>query len=222
MTVVRRFYQILAISCLMVFGVAQADDNRPDEIIDALTEQLLVAVTTSKDSFIESPELLYKQLETLVIPQMDMRGFARGVMGKYGSSAFYRSLETAEEKAAFKARILAFAEVFTESVVSTYGKGLMTFNGQTIERVPLTPEEEIKVSNGEPIEIVQLIRSPGSDPHELRYSFARNKKGVWLARNILVDGINLGRVYQSQFSQSVKDNNGDVDAAVAAWNTQVK
>ena len=178
---------------------------------------MLGAVEDAKDTFAEDPEPFYDLLQTLVIPRMDMRGFARGVMGEYGSSAYYRALATPEEKAAFKARVLKFVDVFTDSVVRTYGKGLMTFDGQSIERLPLSEADEAAVAAGKPLEIVQMIRSPGSDPHEIRYSFARNKKGVWLARNILVDGINLGRVYQSQFSQSVKDYNGDVDAAVNGW-----
>ena len=219
MTVVRHFFKILVITCIGLFASVQADEGRPDKIIDVLTVQLLTAVEDAKDGFAENPEPFYALLQTLVIPHMDMRGFARGVMGEYGSTAYYRGLQTKAEREAFKARVLGFVDIFTDSVVRTYGKGLMTFDGQSIDRVPLTPEEEEMVATGRPLEIVQMIRSPGSDPHELRYSFARNKKGTWLARNILVDGINLGRVYQSQFSQAVKDNNGDVDAAVNGWST---
>lgn len=219
MTVVRQFFGVIAMIYLGLIGVAQAQEPQPEEIIDTLTVALLTAVEEHKATFAAQPEPFYEVLKTLVIPHMDMRGFARGVMGEYGSTALYRGLATEAEREAFKARVLRFVDVFTESVVRTYGKGLMTFDGQEIERMPLSDEDKAAVASGSPLEIVQMVRSPGSAPHEIRYSFARNKRGVWLARNILVDGINLGRVYQSQFSQAVKDNNGDVDAAVDGWST---
>ena len=207
---------------LLVCGVAAAPvhaaaANTPDKIIETLTAQMLAAIETARPTFAKAPEPFYARIEELVLPHMDIRNFARGVMGRYGSGAYYRSLKTPEEKAAFKARVLKFAEIFKHSVVRTYGKGLMTFDGQTITLVPLSKEQQSRISAGAPLEILQTIASPGSDPHELRYSFARNKKGQWLVRNILVDGINLGKVYQSQFAAAVKDHNGDVDAAIANW-----
>ena len=161
--------------------------------------------------------MFLNKVKDTVLPVMDIRSFARGVMGRYGSSKAYRVLKTDEEKQAFKDRIVTFSEVFENSVVRTYSKGLMTFNGETINVIPMTDEQKAAASQSGRATIVQHIVREGDEPYVLEYSFGRTKSGKWLARNILVDGINLGRVYQSQFSQAVKDNDNSVDAAIANW-----
>ena len=45
-----------------------------------------------------------------------------------------------------------------------------------------------------------------------------DKEGSWKVRNLQVDGVDLGRVYQKQFASAVRDNDGDVDQVVDSWN----
>ncbi|MFT6756216.1 MAG: phospholipid transport system substrate-binding protein, partial [Chitinophagales bacterium] len=44
-----------------------------------------------------------------------------------------------------------------------------------------------------------------------------NRDGEWKIRNVVIDTINLGKVYQSQFASAVKDSDGDIDKAIIAW-----
>lgn len=219
MTRIRHF--ILAIVSVATIALAvplQAQANTPpDQIVEQLTVEMLAAIKAAKSTFADDPEPFYKAIEDIVMPRMDIRSFARGVMGQYGSTSYYRSLQTDSQREQFKQRILTFADVFKHSIVRTYSKGLMTFSGQTIALVPVTDEQKAKIAAGDSLELLQVIESSDSDPHELRYSFARSRDGEWLVRNLLVDGINLGKVYQSQFTQAVKDSGGDVDKAIKNW-----
>ncbi len=219
MSIFKGLVTVLTVLVGLIAPVASvANDNpKPDEIVAVLTEEVLVAIEVAKPTFASDPEPFYQALDTIIMPRMDVRNFARGVMGRYGSTSYYRSLKTNEERTLFKQRINTFANVFKESVVRTYGKGLMTFSGQKINLVPLDDEQKQKIANGKTVEILQTIEASDGAPHELRYSFGRNKRGIWLVRNLLVDGINLGKVYQSQFAQAVKDKDGDIDAAIQNW-----
>lgn len=217
LALVQRYVGLMLLLIAAPLALAQAESPSPDQVIQKATDELLSAVVAARPTFANDPEPFYQEIKDIVLPLMDSRSFARGVMGKYGSSSAYRALETKAEKDAFKARIIRFSGVFQDSVVRTYAKGLMAFNGQNIEVAPLTDEQQSAVAEGGRVEILQLIERENDDPYELRYSFARNKKGAWLVRNMLVDGINLGRVYQSQFAQAVLDNGGDVDAAIDNW-----
>jgi len=211
------FAMVLAVFTSLAFAEPKEEKLLPDALISSVTEGLLSAVEKERENFGENPEPFYQEVESLVLPLMDMRSFARGVMGQYGSSKAYRALKTKEEKDAFKARVVRFADVFKVSMVRTYSKGLMTFTGQDISVVPFTEKELAEITASGRAEVRQLVARENDEPYELKYSFARNKGGDWLARNVLVDGINLGRVYQSQFAQAVIDNDGDVDAAIDNW-----
>lgn len=215
-------HAVFAAALLPAMAFADAKEEGPavvwpDQLIETVTTELLEAVEVHKPTFSEDPEPFYNTVKSTVLPVMDMRNFSRGVMGRYGSTKAYRVLKTKEEKQAFKDRILAFSEVFESSVVRTYSKGLMTFNGETINVIPMTDEQRAAAGESGRATIVQHIVREGEEPYVLEYSFGRSKSGQWLARNILVDGINLGRVYQSQFSQAVKDNGNSVDAAIKNW-----
>jgi len=45
----------------------------------------------------------------------------------------------------------------------------------------------------------------------------RDKKGQWKLRNVTIEAINLGKVYQSQFYSAVKQYNGDIDQVIDNW-----
>ena len=47
---------------------------------------------------------------------------------------------------------------------------------------------------------------------------ARSKtSGDWKLINVVMDGINLGKTFRSQFEQAVQKNNGDIDMVIEKW-----
>jgi phospholipid transport system substrate-binding protein len=150
-------------------------------------------------------------------PVMDYQTFARTVMGRYGSSNAYRTLKTDQERAQFKARVEDFTKVFRQTIMNTYGKGLMAFNGEKITVLPLDDENAAKVDAGDYVQVVQVIHSEDGSDTKIYYKLKPNRDGAWKMRNVVIDTINLGKVYQSQFASAVKDSNGDIDKAIMAW-----
>ena len=43
------------------------------------------------------------------------------------------------------------------------------------------------------------------------------KNNAWLMQNVEFNGINLGIMFQNQFSQIMLESNNDIDMAIDAW-----
>jgi len=127
---------------------------------------------------------------------------AKNVMGP----AYWRqaSLEQREQ----------FLKLFKRSLVETYVKGMSQSLDYQLELL----EDESKVFKTQ-ASIVQKITGPDSTSMVV-YTLGLGKSGVWKVTNVVLDGVNLGKTFRSQFAQSVKENSGDIAAAIAGWSAK--
>ncbi len=51
----------------------------------------------------------------------------------------------------------------------------------------------------------------------MQYKLRKNRQGEWKLRNVTIEAINLGKVYQSQFSSAAKLYSGDIDRVIDSW-----
>ena len=65
------------------------------QLVRDTTEQVMNAVADAESYADEDPERYYREVQSILDPVVDYRGFARGVMGPYATSARYRSLDEA-------------------------------------------------------------------------------------------------------------------------------
>jgi phospholipid transport system substrate-binding protein len=218
-------YLAAALCMVFVAGFSQAGDisepaiapKLPQVLIQDVTDQVLTAILLANSYYQEDPERFYVEVESIMAPVMDYQTFARTVMGRYGSSSAYRALKTDQDRAQFRARVEEFTKVFRQTIMNTYGKGLMAFNGEEITVLPLDEENMSKVAAGDYVQVVQVIHSEDGSDTNIYYKLKPNSDGEWKMRNVVIDTINLGKVYQSQFASAVKDSDGDIDKAIIAW-----
>jgi phospholipid transport system substrate-binding protein len=45
----------------------------------------------------------------------------------------------------------------------------------------------------------------------------QDRGGEWKLRNVTIEAVNLGLVYQSQFSSAAKQYDGDIDRVIDNW-----
>jgi phospholipid transport system substrate-binding protein len=102
-----------------------------------------------------------------------------------------------------------------EGLVRTYGKGLLAFGGSRIEVI--VPEGGSL--NGSLVTVKQLVYSDEPEPYVLLYQMGRNKSGEWKLRNIIIESVNLGEIYRSQFESSARKYDGDLDNVIDNWIT---
>lgn len=170
-------------------------------------------VVEEAQSYADSdPERYYDAVREILDPVVDFRGFARGVMGPYASSERYRSLDEAGREE-LRDQLDRFTEVMRTGLVRTYSKGLLAFGGSRIE-VSEPAEDEASASRAT---VEQLIFSDKSQPYVVYYQMARDGSGEWKLRNMIVETVNLGEIYRSQFQASAREHDGDLDAVIDNW-----
>lgn len=183
------------------------------EVVEQTTQRVMAIITEAQGYFDEDPERFYGEIEKVLDDVVDFDSFARGVMGKYASKRMYMTLQSDEEKKQFVARMRRFSDTFREGLVRTYAKGLLAFNGNRIEVLP--PAEDVAI--GDSVTVVQQIYGDAEKPYVVHYKLRQDRAGEWKLRNVTIEAINLGKVYQSQFASAAKLYEGDIDKVIDNW-----
>jgi|TARA_R100000005_G_scaffold79020_1_gene46175 phospholipid transport system substrate-binding protein len=203
---------LLMVVALNVQATEPAAPLGAHEVVRQATDQVMSAVSEAEGYLDTEPERFYDTLQDILDDVVDFRGFARGVMGPYASVERYRSLDGAGRDQ-LRDQLERFTEVMREGLVRTYGKGLLAFGGSRIE-VPDLSEEE---SAGPRAAVRQLIYNSGAEPYVLVYHMGRDRDGQWKLRNLVIENVNLGEIYRSQFEASARKYGGDLDTVIAQW-----
>lgn len=193
---------------------AMAQQPSAHEVVEDATQRVMAVVAEAGEYADEDPERYYRQVQEILDPVIDFRGFARSVMGPYATSERYRSLDAAGQ-ARLRAQLDEFTEVMRLGLVRTYSKGLLAYSGSRIEVLAISDEEE---ASGRAA-VRQLIYSEQAEPYVLLYQMARDKSGQWQLRNVIIESVNLGGIYRSQFEAAARKHDGDLDAVIANWET---
>lgn len=195
---------------------AVAQNHAAYDLVQDTTEQVMDVVEAANAYADEDPERYYQQVQALLDPLIDYRGFARKVMGPYASSDRYRSLDEAGRSKLVE-QLDQFTAAMRASLVRTYSKGLLAFGGSRIELTP--PDEE---ASGRPrVSLQQLIYADRRDPYVVVYQMGKEKSGEWKLNNVIIESVNLGEIYRDQFLASARERDGNLDEVIANWTTVV-
>lgn len=194
--------------------VSQVEEPSAYQVVETITGQLLALIEQAKLYVDEDEERFFTELDVLLRPFIDFRSFARAVMGRHASSKKMASL-TETEKAKLNAQIDRFSEIFLGALIQTYGKGLLAFDGEEIEVVP--PVIDAAKPQPKKVVVKQLIYGDRKTPYEVQYSMRIDKKGQWRLRNMVVESINLGKIYRNQFDNAVQVYEGNIDSVIDNW-----
>ncbi|NQX87895.1 MAG: ABC transporter substrate-binding protein [Halioglobus sp.] len=194
---------------LLVAMPLSSQEHPAYDLVQDTTARVMEVVLVAEDYVDEEPERYYAQIQALLDPLIDYRGFARKVMGPYASSKRYRSLDEAGREQ-LSSQLDRFTEAMRSSLVRTYSKGLLAFGGSRIELEPAAGEER-RVS------LRQLVFADRSVPYEVLYQMGQTKNGEWKLLNVIIESVNLGEVYRDQFLASARDYDGDLDAVIDNW-----
>lgn len=212
-------FGIINVIVAMLFSVQPAvasesvADDAPRAVIQGATGQLLQAIADSKDSYGEAPEKFEAAIDSIMLPLVDFRSFARAVMGRHGSKKAYEALSNDTERAAFDARVDRFTSKFKTGLIATYSKGLITFSGGDIDVLPSKRSKK----GGSALVVQKVHSNEGGKPITIRYKLRPNDAGEWLIRNVHIQTVNLGKVYRAQFKAALKAHTGDVEKVIDTW-----
>lgn len=209
-----KFLNVLLAASLLILPAStlHAADESPKPIIEWTTENIMSIVEEAPEYFDNDPERFYGEIGAVLDKTIDWRGFARGVMGDYASSARIRGLDDAA-KAELRSQLEAFTAVIKTGLIRTYAKGLLAFSGSKFEvKDPELPSPDARTAS-----VTQLVYGNGGSTYTVRYQMGKYRDGKWRLRNLIVENINLGQIYQNQFAAAADAASGDVAAVIAEW-----
>ena len=185
----------------------------PEVMLKQATDQLLAISKAARDYVDNDRERYYSEVASVLDQVMDINYFARGVMATYASARVYKSLPTEEDKRAFRDRVARFAVALKRVWMVKYADALLKADGERIElnRINTADDGDDRAS------VNQTITDKKNQNYLVQYSLHKVKDGSWMIANVIVEGINLGQTYRSQFAEAVENNGGDVDYVVDNW-----
>jgi len=201
---------------LLVGASALAVANTPDrgahEVVKEATDRVLEVLKDASGYADTNPQRYYDQLYTIFDDVIDYEAFARGVMGQYATAERYRSLD-ADAQSRLRGQLDRFTAVMREGLIETYGRGLLAFGSS---RVELAGEAEMQ-ADGRRASVRQRIYSDAPEPYVVSYQMALDRNSQWKLRNVIVESVNLGQVFRSQFQAAARQHNGNLDAVIDNW-----
>jgi phospholipid transport system substrate-binding protein len=203
---------VAAMALLISWSSAANTQSDATAIIESTTSQIMAIVDDAPDYFDTDPDRFYDSIGAVLDETIDWRGFAKGVMGDYASNARYRSLDEGG-KEALREQLESFTQIIKSGLIRTYAKGLLAFSGSKFEIVA----DESSEPDARSVSITQQVYGAGDRTFTVRYQMGRGRSGEWRLRNLIVENINLGQIYQNQFSAAAKSAGGDAAKVIAEW-----
>jgi|SRR6056300_1424802 phospholipid transport system substrate-binding protein len=200
---VRKFY-LLIFMLLPLQAVAQQPEvETPHQVVERISRDVLSALEETRSLFSSDPQAFYDAIGEAVAPAVDFERMAYLVMDQR-----YYSRSTTEQRQ-------RFVEVFRESLIETYARGLISVTDTNFSISEPDPDEA-----GQSTVDVEQTLSDGSDSIRVVYSMRRGSDGKWLLNNVIIEGINLGRTFRNQFAQLASRYSEDLDRVIANWSPE--
>ena len=168
-------------------------------VVEETTNNLLADLKANKEQYRTDPAAFYNAMDSILGEVVDADGISRSVM-----PVRYSRRATPEQ-------MQRFQDNFTRSLMQFYGNALLEYNNQSIRVLPNS--------------IAQ-----GSDRSEVRMEVTDHKgviypvsytmvkiKNKWMMRNVIINGINVGKLFRDQFAEAMQRNAQDLDRVIDSW-----
>jgi len=198
---------LLVLLSLTLGSVAYAADSeelaeQAHEMVKRTTEKVMASIHKNRAIYESDQARFFWELEDVLGPMVDFQRLTRRIMGNY-----YREATLEQRK--------RFASAFKRSLLSSYATGLLEFNHYEVRVLP----PKVGVENTLRNTLVDLeVVTPGGHVFPLTQSmYFHHRDRRWMAQNVIVNGINVGKLFGEQFEQMVQENDGNIGVAIEDW-----
>ena len=185
--------------CLAVLSCSLQAAPAAHEVVQQTTSTLLADLKTNKEQYRTDPGAFYDALNSILGPVVDVDGISRGVMTvRYSRQASPEQMQR-------------FQENFKRSLMQFYGNALLEYNNQDIRVLPVSGQQDPQRTS-----VNMEIKDGNGTIYPLSYTMV-SQDGTWKMRNVVINGINVGKLFRDQFAQSMRDNRNDLDKVIDTW-----
>ena len=169
------------------------------ETVERVTEELFADLNTNRELYRQDPQAFYDAMDRLIGEAVDVEGVARSVM-----TVRYSRRATPEQ-------MQRFQDNFKQSLMQFYGNALLEFDNSGVRILPPSaPEGEQRT------EVRMEVAGKDGMVHPVSYTMVKIDDR-WLLRNVIIEGINLGKLFRDQFGEAMQRNRNNLDAVIDNW-----
>ncbi len=174
----------------------------PHDVIQGTTTELLGDLKANKEQYKSNPGAFYDALNRILGPVVDADGISRSIMTvKYSRKATPEQMQR-------------FQENFKRSLMQFYGNALLEYNNQGIIVDPA------KADDGKRASVGMKVTGNNGAVYPVQYTL-ENIAGEWKVRNVIVNGINIGKLFRDQFADAMQRNGNNLDKTIDGWAGEV-
>ncbi|MBA1230041.1 ABC transporter substrate-binding protein [Pseudomonas viridiflava] len=199
-SILRRGLLVLLAALPMWANAAPATSAH--DLVDRTTKELLSDLAANKEQYKANPGAFYDALNRIVGPVVDADGISRSIMTvKYSRKAS-------------PAQMQRFQENFKRSLMQFYGNALLEYNNQGITVSPAKEEGADRTS------VDMQVKGNNGAVYPVSYTLEK-VSGEWKVRNVIINGINIGKLFRDQFADAMQRNGNDLDKTIDGWAGEV-
>ncbi|MDO6681977.1 MULTISPECIES: phospholipid-binding protein MlaC [unclassified Oceanobacter] len=181
---------------------SEALGEHAHEVVRRVTTRVMENINTNRDLYESDNARFYWELEDVLGPMVDFRRLTRKIMGRHYFDAS-------------KAQRQRFARAFKRSLLSSYATGLIEFTDYEVRMLP--PRKDFEHTSSNTLVDLEVITPSGRIFPITQSMYYDLSAYSWKAQNVIVNGINIGQLFNEQFTQLVDDKNGNIGAAIEQW-----
>ncbi|WP_447742658.1 MlaC/ttg2D family ABC transporter substrate-binding protein [Pseudomonas laurentiana] len=187
---------------LAAFPLLALAAQTPHDVVQGTTNELLGDLKANKEQYKSNPNAFYDSLNRILGPVVDADGISRSIMTvKYSRKATPEQMQR-------------FQENFKRSLMQFYGNALLEYNNQGIVVDPA------KADDGKRASVGMKVTGNNGAVYPVQYTL-ENIGGEWKVRNVIVNGINIGKLFRDQFADAMQRNGNDLDKTIDGWAGEV-
>nr|BFD39675.1 ABC transporter substrate-binding protein [Pseudomonas sp. FFPRI_1] len=199
-SILRRGLLVLLAALPLLASAASAPSAH--DLVQDTTTRLLADLAANKEKYKQSPSDFYNALNSIVGPVVDADGISRSIMTvKYSRKA------TPEQMARFQ-------ENFKRSLMQFYGNALLEYNNQGISVGPAKDESGTRTS------VDMQVKGNNGAIYPVSYTLEKISD-EWKVRNVIINGINIGKLFRDQFADAMQRNGNNLDKTIDGWAGEV-
>ena len=171
-------------------------------LIQDTTNRMLADLQANKEKYKQDPQDFYAALNNIVGPVVDAEGISKSIMTvKYSRKATPEQMQR-------------FQENFKRGLFQFYGNALLEYNNQGITVDPAKDE------SGERTSVNMTVKGSNGAIYPVQYTLEKIS-GEWKLRNVIINGINIGKLFRDQFADAMQRNGNDLDKTIDGWAGEV-
>lgn len=177
---------LLALAPLAAWaGAAPIDNGNPQKLIESSSKVLLDDLDANRDKYRKDITLLYKQIDAVFLPHVDVSYSAQQVLGKH-----WRAASADQRK--------RFVDAFYKSLLTTYGDALLEFTSNQMRVLPFQGDP-----NGERASVRTEIRRANGAAVAVAYSLRKVDGGAWKVWDVVIEGISYVKSFREDFGLEI-------------------